>query len=146
MNVTERTFEVDRDPMTVLTYLADFGNAEQWDPGTIRCERIGEGPVEVGARWHNVSEFNGRETELEYRLEVLEPGHLRFIGENKTATSTDDIHIVPSTESVSRSSITYRSEVVFHGIAKVAGPFVQGEFERLGDKTIEGITREVAQL
>ncbi len=146
MNVTERSFEVDRDAMTVLTYLADFGNAEQWDPGTRSCERIGSGPIEVGARWHNVSEFNGRETELEYRLEILEPGHIRLVGENKTATSTDDIRIVPSTESVTRSSVTYRSEVVFHGLAKVAGPFVQHEFERLGDKTVEGITREVAQL
>ena len=28
MNVTQRTFEVDRDAGTVLAYLADFGNAE----------------------------------------------------------------------------------------------------------------------
>ncbi|HEX2904024.1 MAG TPA: SRPBCC family protein [Jatrophihabitans sp.] len=146
MNVTERTFEVNRSSDVVLTYLADFGNAVHWDPGTRSCERIGDGPIEVGARWHNVSRFAGRETELEYRLDVLEPGHIRLIGENKTAVSTDDIRITPSTESTARSTITYRSEVVFHGLAKVAGPFVQPEFERLGDKTVEGITREVGKL
>lgn len=146
MNVTERTFEVDRDPTTVLTYLADFGNAEQWDPGTKTCVRSNSGPVEVGATWHNVSEFAGRETELDYRLEVLEPGHIVLVGKNKTATSTDDIRITPSTESAMRSVITYRSEVAFHGVAKLAGPFVQPVFERLGDKTVEGITREVSRL
>lgn len=146
MNVTERTFEVDREPTVVLAYLADFENAKYWDPGTKSCERIGEGPIEVGARWHNVSKFAGRETELEYRLDVLEPGHIRLIGENKTAVSTDDIRIAPAGDSLTRSVVTYRSEVVFHGLAKVAGPFVQPEFERLGDKTVEGITREVSQL
>ena len=143
MNTTERTFEVSRDVETVVTYLADFGNAEQWDPGTQSCVRSNDGPVQVGATWHNVSEFNGHDTELEYRLETLEPGHIVFVGENKTATSTDDITVVASGAG---STITYRSEVVFHGIAKVAGPFVQREFERLGDKTVVGITREVAQL
>lgn len=143
MNITERTFEVSRDVETVVNYLADFGNAEQWDPGTQSCVRVGDGPVGVGASWHNVSEFNGRQTELEYRLDMMEPGHLVFVGENKTATSTDEIRVVPAG---SGSKITYRSEVVFHGIAKVAGPFVQHEFERLGDKTVEGITREVGRL
>jgi carbon monoxide dehydrogenase subunit G len=143
MNLTERTFEVAADVATVTDYLADFGNAEQWDPGTRSCTRSDEGPVAVGATWHNVSEFAGRETELEYRLELWEPGHVRLVGENKTATSVDDIVVVANG---SGSRITYRSEVTFHGIAKVAGPFVQHEFERLGDKTVEGITREVAKL
>jgi len=146
MNVTQRTFEVEAEPELTLAYLADFGNAEQWDPGTVRCVRSNAGPIEVGATWHNTSRFAGRETELEYRLDTLEPGHIVLVGENKSATSTDDIRIVASPDSAGRSVVTYRSEVVFHGVAKVAGPFVQPEFERLGDKTVEGISREVARL
>ncbi|MEP7024552.1 MAG: SRPBCC family protein, partial [Actinomycetota bacterium] len=68
-----RTFTVAKDAQTVVGYLADFSNAVDWDPGTQSCERQDTGPVRVGSSWRNVSEFLGRQTELNYRLETLEP-------------------------------------------------------------------------
>lgn len=63
-----RSTTVRTDPAATLAYLADFDNAPEWDPGTISCTRLDNGPVRIGARWHNVSRVLGRETELEYRL------------------------------------------------------------------------------
>ncbi|WIX75594.1 SRPBCC family protein [Amycolatopsis carbonis] len=68
-----RTFTVATGPREVVEYLKDFGNATDWDPGTQSCERLGSGPVAVGARWHNVSKIAGVETELTYELTRLEP-------------------------------------------------------------------------
>jgi carbon monoxide dehydrogenase subunit G len=145
MITVERTFDVDKGVDTVQAYLRDFAHTEQWDPGTKSCNRTdGDGPITVGATWHNVSVLRGRETELTYELRRDDPDHLVFVGTNKTATSTDDIALRPGT--AGRTRITYRAEIVFNGLAKLAGPFLSGEFERLGDETVTGITRAVAGL
>ena len=78
--------------------------------------------MEVGATWHNVSKILGRETELEYRLQQLEPGHIVLVGHNKTATSTDDITVRPDGE---RSEVTYDATVELHGLAKLGAPIMQ---------------------
>jgi carbon monoxide dehydrogenase subunit G len=133
----QRQFHVDRPIGLVVDYLKDFGHAESWDPGTISCTRIGSGPVEVGAAWENVSKVRGRTTQLDYRLERLEPERLTFVGRNKTATSTDDITFTGHGES---TQIHYDSNIVFHGLAKLADPLLRREFEKLGDETVKQMT------
>ncbi|GAB3076083.1 SRPBCC family protein [Pedococcus soli] len=135
-----RTFSVPRSPQEVVAYLSDFSNAVAWDPGTVRCERVGSGPVQVGSTWKNTSKVLGRETELDYVLTTLEPDHVVLKGTNKTATSTDDITVEPDG---SGSKVTYHAHIVFNGIAKLAEPLMQRVFEKLGDETVEGITREL---
>jgi carbon monoxide dehydrogenase subunit G len=139
----ERTFEVDKPVQVVVDYLKDFANATEWDPGTKSCTQSSEGPVAVGTTWHNVSEVKGRETELAYELVRLDGGHLTFVGKNKTATSTDEIVVA---DAAGGSTITYHASIEFHGIAKVAGPFLQGEFEKLGDETRDSMTAAIARL
>jgi carbon monoxide dehydrogenase subunit G len=135
-----RTFTVPRSPEEVVAYLSDFSNAVAWDPGTVRCDRVGTGPVQVGSTWKNTSKVLGRETELDYVLITLEPDHVVLKGTNKTATSTDDITVVPEGAG---SQVTYHAHIVFNGIAKLAEPLMQRVFEKLGDETEEGITREL---
>ena len=91
-----RTLTVRAPLASVVEYLKDFAHAESWDPGTVSCVQTTPGPVGVGTEWRNVSEFRGKETTLTYRLEKLEPQRLVFVGENKTATSTDDLRSPPS--------------------------------------------------
>lgn len=139
----ERRFTVGRPVEVVVEYLKDFANAEQWDPGTVTCVRTDPGPVQVGSRWHNTSEFKGKETELDYRLERLEPNRLTFVGKNKTATSTDDLTLTPSGFG---TEITYHAHIVFHGLAKVADPFLKSEFEMLGDAVVLSMTEAIEGL
>lgn len=133
----ERTFEVRQPVSVVVDYLSDFAHAEQWDPGTRSCTRTDSGPIRVGSTWHNVSEFKGKETELEYRLTELDGGRLVFVGENKTATSTDTVSVRATDAG---SAITYHAQIEFHGVAKLATPFLKSEFEELGDKTVVQMT------
>jgi carbon monoxide dehydrogenase subunit G len=133
-----RKFTVQQPVEVVVDYLKDFARAEEWDPGTKTCRRTDAGDVRVGSRWHNVSEFRGRETELEYELARLEPTHLTFVGKNKTATSTDDLTFEAAGAG---TAITYRATIEFHGLAKLAGPFLQSTFEKLGDETQQQMTR-----
>ncbi|MGW6917142.1 SRPBCC family protein [Kitasatospora sp. NPDC054939] len=130
MITVERRIPVDRPAGEVLRYLADFGNAVAWDPGTESCTRIGTGPVAVGACWRNVSRFRGRRTELTYCLEEYGPGRLLFVGRNRTVTSTDDIAVRPAP---SGSVVVYRAQLRFKGAARLASPFLRPAFERLAD-------------
>jgi carbon monoxide dehydrogenase subunit G len=138
-----RTFVVDKPVEVVVGYLADFSNAVAWDPGTVRCVRTDDGPVRVGSTWTNVSKILGRETELSYRLQRLEPGRVTLVGTNKTATSTDDITVRPAPGG---AEVTYEATVDLHGLAKLAAPIMRLEFERLGNATQKKIQTAVARL
>ena len=134
----QRTLTVAKPLAQVVDYLADFAHAQQWDPGTRTCTATGAGPVEVGSTWHNVSVFRGKETELTYRLLTREENRLVFQGDNKTATSTDDMTFAAVTGG---TSITYRAHIRFHGLVKLVGWAVQSEFNKLGDRTVAQLTR-----
>jgi carbon monoxide dehydrogenase subunit G len=140
----ERTFVVNQPVDVVINYLKDFANAEQWDPGTKSCTQESPGPVQVGTTWHNVSVLKGKETELTYRLAELSDEHILLVGENKTATSRDDLTVKPAEGG---SAITYHAQVEFHGIAKLVGTILlKSEFDELGDKTAEQMTRAINAL
>lgn len=132
----ERVMTVPVPLAEVVAYLCDFAHAVDWDPGTVECTRA-EGeegrPVESGARWHNVSEFRGRRTELTYRLDRFEPDRLVFQGHNKTASTTDDLSFSPA-EDGGTTRVAYHATIGFKGVAALASPFLRKEFEKLGDE------------
>jgi hypothetical protein len=66
-----------------------------------------------------------------------------LVGENDTATSTDDITV---TATAGGSEITYHADIELHGAAKLAAPVVKLEFEHLGSETEKQLTRAIAAL
>ena len=133
-----RSFAVRPAPTAVIDYLKDFANAEEWDPGTESCTRVGEGPVAVGTRWHNVSKIAGVTTELDYELTELTDSRIVLVGRNDRATSTDTITVLPSGDG---SEITYHADLDLHGLANLAAPAMKLVFEKLADDTEEQLTR-----
>lgn len=133
-----RTFTVDRPLDEVVGYLQDFAHTEQWDPGTLSCERLDDGAVTEGSRWRNTSKFLGRTTELTYHLERLTPRRLTFVGVNDAARSTDDLIFAPSGDG---TEITYRAEIRFTGAVRFVDPLLRLPMERIASSTVETMTR-----
>ncbi|PZS14079.1 MAG: polyketide cyclase [Pseudonocardiales bacterium] len=134
MITVQRAVEVDRPLEAVFDYLADFTHTEQWDPGTVSTVRTDSGPLGVGARFHNVSEFRGRRTELDYRVMRFDPGeHLTFTGDNRTVTATDDLALRAS---ASGTHITYRAHFRFKRWARLAEPLLKRGFQKIADDTV----------
>ena len=133
-----RSFTVHPAPAVVIDYLKDFANAEEWDPGTESCTRVDDGPIAVGARWHNVSKIAGVTTELDYELTELTDTRIVLVGRNDSATSTDTITVLPSGEG---SEITYHADLDMHGLANLAAPAMKLVFEKLANETEEQLTR-----
>ncbi|MEH3032830.1 MAG: SRPBCC family protein [Aeromicrobium erythreum] len=143
MTTISRTFTVTPPPSTVLDYLKDFSNAEEWDPGTESCTRNDSGPVQVGSTWHNVSKIAGVSTELTYELAELTDDRVVFRGSNDTATTTDTITVVPSG---SGSEITYEAVIELQGAAKLGTPVVKLVFEKIGSDTEDDMVQVLNRL
>lgn len=131
-----RTVTTTWAPEYVFSYLLDFTSAEEWDAGTVTCTLV-SGDGGVGTTYRNVSQFRGTETTLEYVTESVDEtaGTHRFVivGKNKTVTSRDTITVDPAADG--GSSVDYRAEMTFHGIAALASPFLTKPLQKLGDDT-----------
>jgi len=143
MTSVSRTFDVTPRPEVVMSYLADFSHAVQWDPGTERCVRNDDGPVRVGSSWHNTSKITGISTELTYTLEQLSDQRVVIVGRNDTATSTETIEV---SATAAGSTITYTNDLEFHGAAKLAAPLGKVVFEKLGNDTERQLTETLNGL
>src|SRR5450755_2638014 len=114
----------------VFSYLSDFSSTEEWDPGVVRAERLGEGRIAVGTRFHLVASFLGRENELTYDVIEYAPPHaITLRGENATVVSLDRITFEPF-EGGTR--VTYDAELTLKGPLKLADPLLGLAFGRVG--------------
>jgi carbon monoxide dehydrogenase subunit G len=139
----ERTVQTPAAPEAVFAYLSDFTNTTEWDPGTISTERA-QGDGGVGTVYDNISEFNGRKTELEYTvIEHEAPTLFALRGENKTVTAVDTMRIEPHDGG---SRVTYTADFEFKGPAKLVTPFLGGAFKKLGDEAEEGLREALGKL
>jgi carbon monoxide dehydrogenase subunit G len=127
----QRTIRVHKPLPQVVEYLMDFSHTQDWDPGTVRCERTDTGPITLGSTWTNVSVFLGRTTELDYRLERIEPNRLTFVGRNSSARAIDDLTFEQDGDG---TTIVYSADIAFHGVARLAAPFLKPAFNRLADE------------
>lgn len=134
----ERSFAVTPPPARVIDYLKDFGNAEEWDPGTQTCTRIDDGPVKVGSSWRNESKIFGVTAKLVYHLNRLDHRTIEFVGENDNSTSTDTITVDPDGEG---SVVTYHADLQMKGAAKLLTPAMKLAFEKLAGDVEEQLTR-----
>lgn len=138
-----RQFLVDVEQAVAVEYLKDFGNATDWDPGSVSNERLDEGPIRVGSAWTNTSKLIFIKTELRYELTQLRQDGMVFTGTNATATSIDTIDVIADGHGV---RITYDSLVTFNGKARYVDPLMHLIFLKLAGETVDGITRELGKL
>lgn len=132
-----RTLTVSRPPEEVFAYLQDFTTTGEWDPGTIRTT-LESGDGGVGTRYHNVSRFLGRRTELTYVVEeVVPPRRFRLRGENRTVSAHDTMTLNPTASG--GTELTYRAEFAFKGVARLVAPLAAPAFRRLGNEAEKGL-------
>ncbi|QYJ03337.1 SRPBCC family protein [Nocardioides panacisoli] len=138
-----RSVATTASPDAVYAYLSDFTTTNEWDPGTVETTRA-SGDGGVGTTYDNVSEFNGRRTELTYEVVDLDPGRrIELHGEGKSATAVDVMEIEP-TEHGCR--VTYTADIRLKGVLRLAEPFIRGAFTKLGDEAEVGLRDALEKL
>lgn len=128
-----RTFTTTGSPAAVFGYLADFRNAEEWDPGTVSCALV-SGEVGPGAAYRNTSTFLGRTTELDYVTLRHQPDtELHFQGRNESFVGDDRLSFRPVEEG---TEVTYHATFELRGAAQLALPVVAAYLPVLASRTI----------
>ena len=140
----DRTVETSAPTSEVFDFLADFTNTEEWDPGTVRTDRI-SGDGGVGTAYANTSRFLGRNTDLTYVVEIYEPGkRVRLRGENKTVVAHDTMTFLPT--ATGGTSVRYVAEFELKGMARMVAPLLTPAFTRLGDSASEQMRATLDRL
>jgi carbon monoxide dehydrogenase subunit G len=134
MPSVSRTFTTTASPEATYDYLSDFRNAESWDPGTRSCTRTG-GDGGVGTTYRNVSSFLGREVELTYTTaELAPPTRVHLRGTNERFEGHDIFEIRAAGRG---SEVTYRADMSFSGLTRLASPVVAAYLPLLAKRTVD---------
>jgi carbon monoxide dehydrogenase subunit G len=128
-------------PEQAFDYLSDFANAQEWDPGVVEAERLGEGAIGEGTEFRLVAVFLGRRSTLVYRtIEYRRPDVVTFRGENATVVSLDRITF----EALAGGTrITYDADLTLKGPWRLADPLLGLAFKGVGDRALAGMRARI---
>jgi carbon monoxide dehydrogenase subunit G len=135
------SLDTPRPPDEMFAYLSDFSSTQEWDPGVIKAQRLGDAPVRKGTEFRLLTSFLGRKIPLIYRIvEYDPPSAVTFRGESSTVISLDRITFEPSEMG---TRITYDADLALKGRFKLAGPLLRVAFKRVGDRALAGLRETV---
>lgn len=126
------TVSTDLAPERAFQLMADFANAQYWDPATLASRQTAGDTVGEGARFELEMEILGRTNNIEYEIVEYVP-HERVVlrGENAGSVSIDEISVAPDADG--GSMVSYDAEVTMKGAFKLIGPLFVPVFNRMGD-------------
>jgi carbon monoxide dehydrogenase subunit G len=128
-----------------FAFIADFANANRWDPGVATAERInGGGPAQVGAQYELGIRMGGGVVPMEYRIVELEPARRVVLsGRGSGVVATDDIRFEARE---GRTHIDYVADIRLTGIRRLVAPFAGGAFARIARDARNGMQRTLDEL
>jgi carbon monoxide dehydrogenase subunit G len=122
-----------------FAFLADFANAQDWDPGVAASERIDDGPVRVGSRFRLQVRMGRGVAPMEYRISLLEAPHRVVLeGTGNGVVATDDIAFEPAGGG---TRIHYTADIRLTGLRRILTPLAGGAFRQIASNARAGMER-----
>jgi carbon monoxide dehydrogenase subunit G len=140
VTVLREVIEVGMPLDDVFEAVADFANAERWDPGVRTARRVhdgAEGMVGVGAEYELEVVFRDRASTMRYVTTRFDFPHevvLRGDGPKVTAVDTIVCEQIPS-----GTRVTYTADLRLKGAARVVEPLLRGAFREMGHRAVAGM-------
>ena len=126
----------------VFDYMADFANAEKWDPGTKSSKQLDSGKIGVGAQFELMVEFNGNVRPFTYRITEYErPTRVVVEAETDSVKLVDTM--TTTTAAGEGSVLEYDARMDLKGLLKLTTPITAIMFKRLCEKGRNGLEREL---
>jgi carbon monoxide dehydrogenase subunit G len=127
-----------------FAFVADFANAERWDPGVAESVRLDDGPVRVGARYRLGVRMGGRVAPMEYEITRLDAAHrVVLAGHGSGVRAIDDITF---TAVDGGTRIDYVADIRLQGVMRLLAPLVGGTFRRIAENARNGMQRALDDL
>ncbi|MDX1448417.1 MAG: SRPBCC family protein [Acidimicrobiia bacterium] len=125
-------------PSDAFDFMADVRNFEQWDPGVVSVTQVAGDGAGPDAVYDVVTSNNGREMTFRYTVTAFDrPVGYTIVGRKTPFTSTDVIGVEPDE---SGSIVTYEAELTMPFPLSLADRWLQGVFDRIGDKAAAGLS------
>lgn len=127
-----------------FAFVADFRNAERWDPGVVTSDRTNPGPLGVGARYRLGVRLRGRAAPMDYEITVFEPSRrVVLVGAGSGVAAVDDIRF----EAIGTGTrIDYVADIRLQGLMRLAAPFAGGAFAKVARDARDGMQRALDEL
>jgi len=127
----------------VFAYVAEFANAERWDPGVRSSEKLTAGPLSVGDRYRVAALLGGIPTPMDYEVIALNPPlSVTLRGKTAQCTTHDRIEF-SAVEGGTR--VHWHLRLEFSGasaaIARLVRPLVRRFLDRLAHTALDGLER-----
>ena len=136
------TIASPRSAEEVFDYMATFSNVSEWDPTAAEAHPIDGNEAGIGARFHVLVRWLGREIPLEYTTTVYErPKRVVLRAENSSTISEDTITVEPTSTGC---EMTYEAQLTLKGVMRIIDPIFGLAFKRLGDNAAAGLRRDLA--
>ena len=120
-----------------FAFVADFANAQHWDPGVATSERIDPGPVGLGARYRLGVRMRGKVAPMEYRITTYEaPRRVILTGEGSNVSAVDEIRFEAT---ATGTHIDYTADIHLQGWMRLVEPFAGGSFEKIAKDALGGM-------
>ncbi len=117
--------------------VADFANAQDWDPGVATSQRIDPGPVGVGARYRLGIRMRGRIAPMEYKITTFEfPRRVILTGTGSNISAVDEIRFEPEG---SGTRIEYTADIRLGGWMRLVEPLAGGAFRKIARDALDGM-------
>lgn len=138
------TFETRLPIERAFAFVADFSNAQHWDPGVAWSHKLDEVSPRVGARYQLGVRMGPRVASMEYRISHLEPDRRVVLdGTGPGVVAVDDI----SFQATPRGTrIEYVAQIDLHGWLRLAQPFTGRAFAAIARNAREGMLRTLDEL
>jgi hypothetical protein len=128
-----------------FTYVSDFGNAAEWDPGTATAQSVDGGPVQAGSRYLLGVRVGRLVRPMEYVITKLEPNQRVVLrGTGSGVEAVDDIRFRPAPGG--GTDIDYRAEIRLVGLMRLLAPFAGRAFEQIARDARDGMQRTLDTL
>ncbi|MCJ7712527.1 MAG: SRPBCC family protein [Chloroflexi bacterium] len=127
-----------------FAFIADFANAEKWDPGVATSERVNPGPVEIGARYRLGIRMRGKVSPMVYEITTYEP--MRRVVLTGTGSGVDAIDDIRFEATETGTRIDYIADIRLTGLLRLAAPFAGGALTKLVRAGRDGMQRTLDQL
>lgn len=122
-----------------FAFVADFANADVWDPGVASAERIDQGALGVGARYRLAVRMGGRVAPMDYEVTAFEPPRRVVLAGTGAGVVAEDEIVFEATADGTR--IDYRADIRLRGVMRLAAPFAGGALSRIARDARDGMQR-----
>jgi carbon monoxide dehydrogenase subunit G len=137
-----RLHETIETPLPIddaFAFVADFANAQHWDPGVASSARVDDGPVALGARYLLGVRMRGRVAPMEYRITTYEPPRrVVLTGEGSGVSAVDEIRFEATS---SGTRIDYTAHIRLGGWMRLVEPLAGGAFRKIATDALGGMQK-----